>query len=71
MDLERMKCGNCGSKTAEVFAARAAGPLDGFAAIELRCKCGTRTRFQIRALIMQDHHANPDSPGSHCIGWGG
>jgi len=71
MKFERMKCGNCGRGMLKMYAARAASAdRHAFAALELRCKCGVRTRLTIsQPRIVQDHHANPESRGSHCIGW--
>lgn len=69
--MERMKCGACGRATARVYAARDADDRRAFLAIEVRCRCGVRTRLTVRpAAIVQDTNETTGSAGSHCVGWG-
>lgn len=68
--MERVRCGACGRATARVYAAPSGDGRGEFTAIELRCKCGVRTRFVVPVpVIVHDREERGSGAGNHCIGW--
>lgn len=65
MNLEPMKCGNCGKRRVTLRARHVNGDRDKLVEIRARCcHCKSVTVFSIPAPVIV-----PDAEGVLCLGW--